>query len=363
MRGTLTLGVVTVVAALSGCADNATVVAPTDDRLNWDWDAGLRTFGGGPAVLICSPTTVAFNGTVSCSLANVGPFNFPSWTFQGFGGVTVQGPNGMGGWSGPMVLSGDVVVNYVDNYGNPQVEYQPITVTRRSWSWASSVGGQQGTAGQIDSCFDPGYPWVGLTASLYCTAQTADQIFYPVPAQLSSGNGYIAASVPGSGPNGGLWFVSSTSADMDLRTQVKVWYRIDGPTYPMIGNATVVAGCGNAFPANPSAARSIHTVNNTCVVTPPFNSFVNCIWSHEAQHLSAATSSAQSSTNDVYKLWEPLVRNNSSDVQSAVSSQYSGAQTRVRTASQNAENTMTEHNYTFWDYKPGWDSTTKTILC
>lgn len=361
MRRTLTFGVVIVAAVLSGCADNAPVVAPTDDRLNWDWDSGLRTFGGGPAVLICSPTTVAFNGTVSCSLANVGPFNFPTWSFLGFGGVPVQGPNGMGGWSGPMVLSGDVRVDYVDNNGQAQTEYQPITVTRRNWSWASSVGGQQGTPNEIDSCFLADES--GLTASVFCTQQTAHLIFHPRPAQLSNGTGYAAASVPGSGPNGGLWYVASASADMDLRTQVHKNYRLDGPTWPMFGNATVTVGCYVAFPGNPNAARSVHTVNNVCVVTPAFTSFVNCLWSHEGQHLSAATTAAQSSNNNVYALWEPMVASTSSGLQNNVSAAYSGAHDRVLVTSVAAHINMTQHPYTFWDYTTGWNQTTPTIRC
>ncbi len=362
MRRIPPYGFLALVAALGGCADNAKVVAPTDDRVNWDWDAGLRTFGGGPAVLICSPTTVAFNGTVSCSLANVGPFNFPTWRFLGFGGVPVDGPNGMGGWSGPMVLSGDVIVDYVDDFGQQQTEYQPITVTRRTWSWASLVGGQQGTPNEIDSCFLGEY---ALTASLFCTATWADKIFHPRPDQLSNGTGYAAASVPGSGPNHGLWYVASASADMDLRTQVRKWYRSDGPGSAMFGSVTVTFGCSQAFPTDPNGFRNVHTVNNVCVVTPAFNSFVNCLWSHEGQHLSTATTSAQSSANNVYALWEPMVATTSSGLQNIVSVAYSSAHDRVRTTSQNAENTMTQHPYTFWDYiaAGGWQQTNETILC
>ena len=362
MRRTLTYCSVIVVAMLSGCADSATVVAPTDDRLNWDWDAGLRTFGGGPAVLICSPSTVAFNGTVSCSLANVGPFNFPTWRFLGFGGVPVDGPNGMGGWSGPMVLSGDVIVDYVDDFGQQQTEYQPITVTRRSWSWASSVGGQQGTLNEIDSCFLPDEG--GLTASVFCTQSTANKIFHPRPADLSNGTGYSAASVPGAGPNGGLWYVASASADMDLRTQVLKWYRSDGAASAMFGSPTVEFGCAQAFPADPNGWRNVHTVNNVCVVTPAFTSFVNCLWSHEGQHLSAATTAAQSSNNNVYALWEPMVASTSTELQNDVSPAYSSAHDRVLIASLAAHINMTYRPYTFWDYLlSGWNQDTLTVRC
>jgi hypothetical protein len=361
MRGFLTYGLVAVVVALSGCADNATVVAPRDDRLRWNWDHGLAT-GAGQPVLICSPLTPAFNETVSCSFTDGGPLNFPTWRFEGVGGVPVQGPSLTGGWSGPMVISGDVVVSYVDNYGNPGEVRETVNVNRRSWTWASSVGGRQGTPGEIDSCMASRF--FGLTASAYCTDSTTDDLFDPRPAQVSSGSGYTAASVLGSGINGGLWYVSTTSAHMDLRTQVHQTLRSDGVAWSVASNDTVANGCAAAFPSNPTDARNIYTVNNTCVPTPAFNDNVICLWSHEGQHLSAATTSAQSATNDVYALWEPLAAQSLAGLQFIVAGRYSEANARVLDDAAATENTGTEHQYKFWyNSGGGWGTVYSTTRC
>jgi hypothetical protein len=354
MRQSLTYALVAAFVGLSGCTDNATMLAPTDSRPNWNWHVSPAT-GGFQPILVCSPTTVAFNGTVSCSFANGGPLNSPIWRFEAVNGVTVSGPSLSGGWSGPMVISGDVVVDYVDNNGNPATLRQGITVNRRAWSWVPFVGGRQGTPGEIDSCLSPA--WSGLTSSAYCTITTNGDLFYPRPANLSNGNGYSAATVAGSGPNGGLWYVATTSAIMDLRTQVHRDFRADGPTWVMTGSQTVTTGCAVAFPSNPTGPRTIHTVNTTCVPTPDFTAYVTCVWSHEGQHLRADTAAARTAANDVYALWEPMVAQTSSGLQSTVASAYSLANGRVFNAGAATENTGTQYQRIFWyTTGNGWNS-------
>lgn len=235
MKSRLAVGVIGVAAVVSACAPEERMVAPGQTRLKWGWDNPLGTGGSFPS-LICTPTTVAQGGSVSCAFANGGPLNNPIWKFYTETGLTVDGPVGTGGWAGNMAIGGDVVVNWIDpstmSAGQPLV--QTITVQRRNWSWASSVGGQVGTPGEIDSCFGSSFGTVGLTASKNCTETTAPILF--TPAAISNGNGYVAASVPAgvsNGPNQGLWYVASVSADMDLRTQWTKKFRADGDALPM----------------------------------------------------------------------------------------------------------------------------------
>lgn len=321
-------GLAVVVGVLSGCAESPGVVDPVDDRGNWNWDAPMATiWGGGPPTLICSPLTVSFNGTVSCDLANSGPMNVPTWSFEAEGGLHRSGPLGVGNWSGPLVVSGDVVVRYADEYGSPAIQTATIAVTRRNWSWASLVGGRQGTLGEIDGCFSTVQVWEGLTAARDCTAGTIADFF--TPRVVSNGNGYTATQVPGTGPNGGWWYVTNPSAARDLRAQARKDYRSDGTMFSVASPAAVATGCATAFPQFPTAPRSMHTVNTHCVPTAAFANLVGCIWSHETAHVTAGTTAAQASANDVYRLWEPLVRRLETDLQSAVVLEYNAAENRV----------------------------------
>jgi hypothetical protein len=359
------LGVISALAmaaALSGCGERREPLAPEGNRGKWGWNRPLAT-GNPPIISVdCSPQTVSFGDTVTCTASGLPPGALPVWTYEGPHSNGQMATN-TASWAGPVIETGGVSVEFtIDG----QRESLPAgwTVTRRSWSWASSVGGSQATSTEIDGCMSAG--WYGLTASVHCTSTTNSMLFHPIPANLSSGTGYTATSVPGSGPNGGLWYVASTSADMDLRSQVHPWYRSNSPnTFTMLGAAQAVSdGCATAFPIDPGGARSLYTVNTVCTTNyaSAYSSLLNCASSHEGQHLSSATTSAQSADNDVYKLWEPLVATTAGDLQTAVSIAYTNANTRVFSAADNAHNAMTPHQFTIWDFLPPWGTTVKNDL-
>lgn len=360
-------GIATALIVLGGCAENRGIVDPADDRDRWNWDSPLATIGGGgPAVLICSPLTVAFNGVVSCVLANVGPMNVPTWRFEGFGGLLKPGPLGLGAWSGPLVVSGDIVVQYADEYGLPASQRQTIGVTRRNWSWAPLVGGRSGTLGEIDVCFDPSPNEVGLTGARDCTLSTREDFF--TPRVVSNGNGYTATQVSGTGPNGGFWYLSNPTGTMDLRAQVRRDHRTDGTAYSVASPPAVANGCASAFPQAPATPRSMHTVNTACIPTTAFTNYVNCIWTHETAHITAGRIAAQASANDVYRLWEPLVRISAADLQTAASVEYAAAEGRVSTPLIAAHDPplMQGHSFSVWyNAGLGWGTspTIRSLYC
>lgn len=354
-------GLATALIVLSGCDDGRRLVDPADDRPKWNWDSPLATVGSGPT-LICSPLTVSFNGTVSCTLANAGPLNFPTWRFEAAGGLTRAGPLGSGGWSGPLVISGDVVVSYSDDQGGLAQDRETVIVTRRNWSWSSLVGGMQGALGAIDTCFQTG--WEGLTASRDCTLTTAGDFF--TPRLVSNGSGYTAAQVPGSGPNGGWWYVTSPTAVMDLRTQVRKDYRTDGITFPVAAPAAVANGCATAYPQAPTAPRNMHAVNTSCVPTTAFTNLVNCIWTHEAVHLNAGVTAAQMSAYDVHRLWEPLVATSAANLQNDIAFTYDIAEDSVSRRLIDAHNSLQVQTFGIWyNTGSGWGSgtTNRAVTC
>lgn len=360
MKRFVAYGVLAVSVVLSSCGREVTA-PPKESRLKWGWDKPHATGQPAPPSMTCTPSSVAFGGTVTCTLTGVGPMGSPSWNFSG-GNVQVTGPTQTASWAGPMITSGSVTVEF-DVNGVADSRSVGVSVNRRtSWSWISSVGGSQGTPGVIDICMTSSIS--GLTASVNCTSSTTGDLFTPRPSQLSSGTGYTAGSVAGSGPNGGLWYVNQRSASMDLRTQVHRDFRSDGVAWAMSGDATVVNGCATAFPGAPTAPRNIFTVNNACVNTPAFSVYVGCVWSHEGQHLSAAMTSAQSAPNDVYALWEPLVAPSSGDLHAIVSQPYTFAHDRVFSDALAAHGTMTPYQRTFWyTIGGGWGSFIFTQSC
>ncbi|MDP1860488.1 MAG: hypothetical protein Q8K82_17560 [Gemmatimonadaceae bacterium] len=352
--------------ALSGCAEGPGVVDPADDRRKWNWDSPLATIGGGET-LICWPLLVNFNDTLNCTFANSGILNFPTWSFEADGGLVNSGPLGgpisNANWSGPLVVSGDVVVRYVTNQGLIASQRQTVGVTRRSWSWASSVGGTQGALGAIDICFQAG--WEGLTAARDCTSPVSARDFF-TPRVVANGNGYTAAQVPGTGPNGGWWYVTNPTGDLDLRTQVRRDYRTDGTFFSVAAPAAVANGCAAAFPQAPTATRNMQTVNTSCVPTAAFTGLVNCIWTHEAAHLAAGTTAAQASANDVYRLWEPKVERSAADLQIAVSSEYTLAEDRVSIPLIAAHDPLTPYFFNIWyNSGSGWGAgtTARGVTC
>lgn len=171
---------------------------------------------------------------------------------------------------------------------------------------------------------------------------------------------------PGSGPNGGWWYATSPTAVMDLRTQVRKDYRTDGITFPVAAPAAVANGCATAYPQAPTAPRNMHAVNTSCVPTTAFTNLVNCIWTHEVVHLTAGLSAAQTTANDVHRLWEPLVANSASTLQSAVANAYNIAEDSVSRPLIDAHNALTVKTFGVWyNAGSGWGSgtTNGSVTC
>src|SRR5688572_7319965 len=103
MNRLLTLAAMTASSVLVGCRDNSEVTG-VQNRLKWGWDKPHATGMGGPPTLVCDQYTVAFNASVTCTLANSSPLMSPVWTF--WGPVTRTDPGDFQPfWGGPMVIS------------------------------------------------------------------------------------------------------------------------------------------------------------------------------------------------------------------------------------------------------------------
>lgn len=327
------VGLCGVLLAVGGCGDGRAVAGPEASRQKWGWDEPLAT-GMYLPTLVCSPTTVVHGETVTCSFANGTPNSSPSWSFLASSGQWVNGPYNVTTWSGPMVISGQVRVNWFDEstFGPGQTLTDSITVQRRSWSWVSQVGGRRGNLGEIDTCFDTAFAALGLTASKDCTSTTATILY--TPSSIANGTGYVAAQIPtalNAGPNRGLWYVSSVSATMDLRTQRTRKFRSDGDTVTLAGadpvSTTVRNACQGAF--GNTNGRNHLAVNTACLDIAAFAADTLCTWAHETVHLDSATVAAKLPINDVHKVFEARVRQSPEQLQTALSQQYVAAWQRV----------------------------------
>ncbi len=108
-------------------------------------------------------------------------------------------------------------------------------------SWASSVSGRTGTAGEIDQCFRASD--AGLATSAYCTSPSdAGVLFHPAISAAF----FQPAQIP-EGPNKGLAFVLSPAITMEMRTQIAKKWRPDGTRHPIGGQQPYLQNCQAAF--------------------------------------------------------------------------------------------------------------------
>jgi hypothetical protein len=232
------------------------------------------------------------------------PMTVHRWRFVSYDNTIIE-PSSSVEWEGPAVQSGtvsaEVTVANTQKWWTGPAQDGTITVTPRSWSWgASQRSFATGQPGDLDNCSAGGD--TGLTADVYgCTAASPSTLINPGP-----GLGFTVEPVD-DGPNQTLWYVIDPVTRMDLRTQVARKYRPDGIKYTANGLSQVVQACGVAYSPNPVPQQNNHGVNTVCFQIPDFTSLVNWAWNHEALHLSAAQPEAESSGNDLYALWEPIV--------------------------------------------------------
>ena len=110
MMRLVAVGVMATAGVLGACHHNAAPVVSGTEAVALGGDSQ----SGRAPRLHCAPTPVAFLDSVSCALANVSPVNKPAWRFHAVDGLAVIGPSGVVEWGGPIVVGGDVIVDYFD---------------------------------------------------------------------------------------------------------------------------------------------------------------------------------------------------------------------------------------------------------
>lgn len=345
-------GLCGVLLAVGGCRDTPSPTGPEASRLKWGWEEPLGT--GIPAYpsMSCSQPS-SFLASSTCTAAGIPPTGYPSWSFETEGGIVIAGPSSTLSWSGSMVTSGMASVTYTDDNSQQQTLSAGISVPRRSVSWAPVVGGSTGQPGEIDVCIQDN--WDGLTASKLCTSSSdAAQFFIPRVYQLSASNGLSVGQIGSTGPNASLYYVNQMSAYMDLRTQISPRYRVSGTPYSLaFAPSALTSACAAA---SVYGSASVYQANAVCTSNiVQFNNLVSCIWSHEARHMTAGVGAAQSSSNDVYALWEPLAGATATSLVAAAKEQYDDAHLRVWGIMDAAQNTGPYTNFAgWWITGSGW---------
>lgn len=262
------------------------------------------------ATLECQ-TGITRGGSASCFFS-INPSSaldyISGWTFAGTHVVNTSGYYGTS-WSGTVVESGEVTVHFQAK-GSPAKLVSYIGVDPRSgWNWTSADRSfSSGSPGQLDGCIGG---QAGLTADyLGCTSSNPGVLINPGPnAGFTVGQG--------TGPNQGLWYVTSRTTRMDLRTQLARKYRSDEPAVPIVGDAQALQACGSAYSPGAPPPQNNHSVNTVCFQNADFNSLVAFTWNHEGQHLGLAQQEAGQSYNDIYADWELIVRPSQSEAQLA----------------------------------------------
>jgi hypothetical protein len=284
-------------------------------------------------VLRGTPATCTFNIDPADALDRI-----DGWTFKGDAGNNVTSTFSGSQWVGTAVESGEVTVHFIAG-GSEARAVTTLGVVARTWSWDGSKRSfSKGVSGDLDNCQFTG---AGLTADVYgCTATDARILINPGPGQ-----GFRISQ--GSGPNEGLWYVRNPTTRMDLRTQLAKKYRSDATKYPVNGDTTVVNGCLIAYSLNPVPYQNNRGINTNCFNVPDFTALTTSTWSHEAQHLALAQPEAELPANDIYALWEPMVRSDSSTAFGRANYLQHDAVQRVRSAAA-ASHTGVITPFQFW---------------
>ena len=377
------------IVAISGCIPDDPV-SPVSSAAKWKWGEPAGTGGGpgcgesnispsmalgiptsrpllecneGPDVdIVCDPVNPDVGEVVYCDL-QITPETWTSlevglWEFDG-PGMHAQRSGGLA-WSGPMVIGGTITADVIID-GQHYFPSTDVEVNRRNWSWYSSVTDGHAVGTQLDDCFYKPTD-EGTASGLSCTSANQYALF--TPATVAQSGGYTAASVDGSGPNGGFWYMVSAEARADVRAQLNPDWRSDGPAHTLTGDTLIVNSCLRVFPSASSLNRL--TVNTLCdLISPGFFDLLAFAWAHEDRHVSAAVNAARQSANDVHALWEPLVAASSSDLRNAASDRYMDAHEQVAQAANN-QAVHTGISFTkqaFWWVPPsGWLPQNVTLI-
>lgn len=167
-------------------------------------------------------------------------------------------------------------------------------------------------------------------------------MFHPDPSTASS---YSVTPVP-SGPQQGVWYLTTPPLRMDLKSQILPDLR-GVNSYP-VGSAAppdVRAHCPSTVTL-PSVNACASTSGNT------FSAMVSNLWTHEKVHYDRAVGEASQPDNDLLGLVEAMTASNEADLRYNLQSTVTRINNDIFAASKTADN-GTHGPYSFYAYVSG----------
>jgi hypothetical protein len=257
-------------------------------------------------VLQCT-ASVTRTGSVSCtvSLADGTRPDVTAWRFDG-NGLVVNGPAGGTAWTGPAVVGGVVSAT-----ANGQSLTSSFTVTSRGWNWGPAQWSFQQGAADILFNAEPG---VGVYLGWNCTVGGCGTERRVIP-DIANNNqaGYQVAQVP-SGPNTGIWYVSSVDYRMNRASNINPQAEANAPkrTLPEGSQAQECRSRMN-LAAGAAVQVNFYTFNEYCKGLN-MGAFLSAVWSHEGfgssgsnGHESQGRAAASRPENNIFAEVEPFV--------------------------------------------------------
>lgn len=240
----------------------------------------------------CTPATIvrASATPVSCTAtASTGTLAVTGWTFTAADAATgpVTSTQTTSPWYGMAVATGIVTVQgTIDGIAAPS-DTGRIAVTPRGWSWSADKSSGNATPGTFE-CNSNRHYATGNFGWMHADSTCANPglMVWPDPTS-SSRRGWTFLKVP-SGPNAGLWYMTSDHTGMHIRAQVLKDIRPDDFTYSVSGKDTVATRCKAA---RVNGNQTVTVVNNTCMTDPSafnFAALYAFAWRHEQCHLTQA---------------------------------------------------------------------------
>jgi hypothetical protein len=245
-----------------------------------------------------------------------------SWRWQGTAGLAADEPNPEMVWSGIAVDGGTVTLTIEDSFGVRDL-MSSFVVTNRGWRWDSTKwsfvqGGAQVCASAPATATGFVLGWNRSRTS--CDAPRID----PDPRRDSI-NGYTIDQVP-SGPNKGVWYVTSASYRMDRGSNINP-NALPGGARFLVSDPAQAQECRNAGLTGTQISANFYEFNKYCKRVD-MDAFLSATWAHEGfgttganGHESVARAAAATLPYDPYAAIEALVADDETTLRRGVLNQ------------------------------------------
>lgn len=225
-------------------------------------------------------------------------------------------------WSGMAVDGGTVTLTIEDSRGVRDL-MSSFEVTNRGWRWNNTKWSFVQGGAQV--CESPPATASGFVLGWNRSRSSCDGPRVDPDPRYDQTNGYTIGQVP-SGPNAGVWYVTSASYRMDRGSNINPNALPGGPRF-LVSDPAQAQECRNGGLTGTQITANFYEFNRYCKGVD-MDAFLSATWAHEGfgttganGHESVARAAAATLPYDPYAAIEPLVAGNETDLRNGVVNQ------------------------------------------